>query len=75
MEGMSFIRTLSLSWAALSRTMGAGARIGPLEEELEVELPPEEEEEEEEFLFIFMEEKLNRNYLEYRNVGVRSKVF
>lgn len=48
---MSFNRRLSLSWTACNRTMGAGARIGPLEEELDVELPLEEEEEDKEDLF------------------------
>lgn len=43
--------------------MGAGARIGPLEEEFETELSLETREEEEVSIFI-LKEKRNKNYQE-----------
>lgn len=61
-DEMSFTRRLSLSWTTLSRTMGAEVRMGPPEEELEVELLLEEDDEEE----IFILGKGTKKYLKQK---------
>lgn len=48
---MSFTSKVSLSGTALNGTMRAGAWMGLLKEELELELPPKEEDEEDLFIF------------------------
>lgn len=58
MDGMSFTRRQSLSWTALSETIGVGA-MGLPEEDLEVELPPQGDNIEE----IFILGKETKEYL------------
>lgn len=62
MEGTSFTSRVSLLWMAHRGTIRAGAQMGPLEDELEEEVPLEEDKEEDIFIFC-SEEKIKMKKL------------